>query len=68
MVEKLSTTIVQLLSSRISGRKNAFLRGTAVIKHELEHGMEMSLEDKENLGENLLFGDGDAMYMITTIL
>lgn len=28
----------------------------------------MSLEDKENLGENLLFEDGGAMYMITTLI
>lgn len=27
----------------------------------------MSLEDEESVGENLLFGDGDAMYMITTL-
>lgn len=36
------------------------------MKHE--HWMEVSLEDKENLGESLLFGDGDAMYIITTFL
>lgn len=46
--------------------QNIPLRGTAVIKHE--HWMKASLENKENLGENLLFGDGDAMYMITTLL
>lgn len=30
--------------------------------------MEVSLEDNENPGDNLLFGDGDAMYIITTFL